>query len=102
MPTSNRADRRGHWPAGQTRSDLTPRQLRDWESRLRPKLQRILANPPLGPVRADEDASLRPSRRSLAVVLGVNMKTVCRWVNGERTPMAVHYKAMRRWVEQVQ
>ncbi len=87
---SQRKDGRGHWPAGVSRSDMTPAQRKRWP-RLRNKLRRTLAHPEWG------ESPLRASQRGLAAYIGVDARTVGRWLAGAKLPMAAHVAAIETW-----
>lgn len=79
------------WPLGDTRSDISAEDLAAW-----PALRRRIANE-LGLCERGAEP-MRATQRGLAAWLGVQSKTVSRWMAGTRTPMARHYRAMRRWI----
>lgn len=83
---SKRKDKRGHWPAGKRRNPDAV----NW-SRTRLALQRLL------------DRHAEPSvisRRELARVLQVDMRSVGRWLDGTDRPAEAMQLAVAQWVSE--
>ncbi len=93
MVDPNRAERTGKkspWPKGRPRHGLTDQQLAEWQ-KLKRRVERICRSPGRSTDR------VRPSRRGLAEYVGVDSKTVTRWISGDRTPNAKHLAAIAKW-----
>lgn len=84
MPSRVWTKTKGHWPKGKRRVATEHDQ---WLPLLR-TLRRKLRDPEKG-----------RSRRALAGALGVDTKTVRRWLAGEDWPHPRRLKPIQRWIE---
>lgn len=89
-PVGNRSENRGHWPKGKRRNTA----VAAW-SQLRRRLTRLLAMPDR---HVSIDSEWVRSRAGLARWLGVNPRTVGRWVNGDDMPPPENVERMREWI----
>lgn len=80
---SSRQDRRGHWPKGKRRSNISREYLRV----ILRHLERTLEYPGL-------------SQRGLARHVGVSEKTVRRWLSEECWPSEEFLEALEDWIDQ--
>lgn len=88
---SKRSDGLGHWPAGKPRNIAPDR----WPAVQR-RLARLLRNVDYG--RSEIAMADRRSRHGLAAALGVNEKSVRRWLDGDRNPTADTVDAIEAWM----
>lgn len=92
---SKRKDRRGHWPRGKRRNP----DRGNW-SRVRLLLAQLLDEH--GTIGSTIGPAGRVSRRELARVLGVQVKSVCKWVDGITRPAPEYQQAVSQWVTEKQ
>lgn len=87
---ANRIGKKAPWPKGRPRHGLDAKQLAEWR-KLRRKVERLCRAP------GRDSGRVRRSRRGIAEYVGVDSKTVTRWLGGELTPTATHMEAIAAW-----
>lgn len=84
---SARADGRGGWPVGKRRHT----DVGDWQ-RIRLRIVSLIA---------DRYQHGRISARALSIAIGVNDRTVRRWLAGEDRPSPADQERLRAWAAEV-
>lgn len=82
------------WPKGRGRHGLSDEQSEEWK-KLRRKIERRLSYP------EKSSEKVRASRRGMAEYIGVESKSVTRWLRGDLTPNAEHLPLIQEWLKEL-